>query len=89
MNEELKKFRTRWMRWLGQKTRIDRCCWTDLLNSNWIGWANDTLESHDKGLNIPKVTSGGMKFHYTKAIQCATMRELMKLDNLYATEKIR
>ena len=42
-SEKLKKFRTRWLRWLGQKTRQDKSYWTELLGSNWTGWVEGIL----------------------------------------------
>ena len=79
---ELEKFRTRWIRWLGQKTRVDRDTWTDLLDSNWHGWADTVLEEHD----LPN--TGTIKEIFTRAIRNADMSDLHKLDELYCQEKI-
>ena len=40
MKTELEKLRTRWYRFLGQKCRVDRDTWVELLNCNWADWAN-------------------------------------------------
>jgi len=88
MCKRLKKFKTRWMRWLGQKTRRGGVIWVDLLDTNWMGWADKVLNEHNIDYTTPNLTPKGVKDHYTKAIQCATMQELLRLDNLYAQDII-
>lgn len=44
MEDELKKFKIRWLRWLGQKTRYDQDIWVTLLDCNWSSWASKVLE---------------------------------------------
>ena len=91
MDNRLEKFRTRWYRWLGQKTRIDKSTWVELLDSNWIGWASNVLKKHN--INFKEVLWGnsdryGVKRHFSRAIKCADLRELGILDNLYCTDLI-
>jgi|GEM_PF-1710673 len=90
----LKKFRTRWMRWLGNKTRENRPDWTDLLQSNWSGWASQTLAKNGieiKGLNWQTDSNPiTIREYFKKAINVAQMDDLYKLDGLYCwqnTEK--
>jgi len=87
MKSDLEKFRTRWNRWLGQKTRHDRDSWVDLINTNWTGWAHSVFTSH--GIAHPSCDHSltGVYIFYSDAIRVATMKELLRLDNLYATEK--
>ena len=90
MKSELKKFRSRWQRWLGQKTRCDKPYWTTLLNCNWTSWVEQTLEAHN--FEPPSTIYNNrkdVKLWYSLAISVANMRELRRLDNLYATEKIK
>lgn len=93
MNEKekaLKRFRTRWRRWLGNKTRFDKSHWTTLLDSNWLGWVDRVFS--DNGFDYHGITcmSGPeeVKAAYGRAIDHATMNHLYKLDGLYAAEKI-
>lgn len=89
IENELQKFRSRWLRWLGQKTRCDKPFWTTLLNCNWTGWVEQTLEAH--GFKPPSKMYGrkNIKFWYSVAINEASMIELRRLDNLYCSEKIK
>jgi len=82
--ERLAKFRTRWLRWLGQKTRD---AWVDLLDSNWSGWASKTLDKHN--VEEPPLirTCESVRLLFSKAIECADMRDLHALDELYCIEK--
>ena len=85
IKSELEKFRSRWLRWLGQMTRCDRDTWTELLNCNWSGWANKVLDRVDH--QYPRVYSdtshSGVHYIYEEAIRIATMKELLELDNIY------
>ena len=90
---ELEKFRTRWLRWLGQKTRVDRFDkppWVALLDCNWKSWATSTLDKHSIGFNwLPVLASREkVKEYYTLAIKCADMEDLGRLDNLFAIELV-
>ncbi len=87
--ETLMKMRTRWLRWLGQKTRCDKPYWSTLLNCNWIGWAYKVLSNNniDKTLRIISSRTEVKEF-YRQAINLATPNELIKLDSLYADEKV-
>ncbi len=86
---DLKKFRTRWQRWLGQKCRKDKPYWTTLLNSEWTGWVDSVMR---KKLCIPPYimynTREGIKHYFDIAIHNADMSDLRRLDNLYCLEKM-
>lgn len=88
MKTELEKFRTRWYRWLGQKTRCDKYAWVTLLDCNWSGWASKVLEKHGFSVNplSPKSSRGDVKYYYEFAIAEADMEDLRKLDNIYITD---
>lgn len=87
MKTELEKFRTRWRRWLGNKTRFDKSAWTTLLDSNWTGWADRVLGDDYPGISFmtPREV---VKALYAEAIDRATMDDLRRLDSLYATERV-
>jgi hypothetical protein len=90
MKTELEKFRSRWLRWLGQKTRVDKSHWVTLLDCNWYGWATGVLDEHGVEYTSQQVhneTRENVKKLFTDAIERADIRALMKLDNLYAGEK--
>lgn len=88
MKTKLEKFRTRWFRWLGQKTREDRDTWVELLDCNWSGWPTKVLGR--VGLSYPSISiqSGRDDVYYifNCAIAEATMEELGQLDNIFCTE---
>ena len=82
--------RTRWRRWLGNKTRIHEPHWTTLLNSNWLSWASQVYD--DCGFEFPRINpmTGSreiVKAVYAKAIDNATMIHLSRLDGLYAADR--
>ncbi len=87
---QLKKLKTRWRRWLGQKTRWDKPYWTTLLSSNWLGWASSTLSKHGIDGRGPRLsaTVPEIKAYYSQAIEVADFWDLMKLDNQYANDLI-
>ncbi len=85
----LEKFRTRWRRWLGNKTRVDKPYWVTLLDSNfvtWVGIVFDDCGFEYHGISW-KTRRGQVKVQYLKAINNATMRHLYQLDELYVTDK--
>lgn len=87
---ELEKFRTRWMRWLGKKTRVDKPYWVTLLDANWSGWMNGTRLRHgieSAYRNLFESTREKVKADWIAAIKVADMNDLRKLDGLYADEK--
>jgi len=90
MSDELQKFRSRWKRWLGQKTRVDKSNWVTLLDSNWFGWATKVLDKHQLPYDIPRLCGDRLrvKNFFSVAINCADMEDLGGLDNLYVTERI-
>ena len=83
--DETEKFRTRWRRWLGQKTRRGEPHWTTLLDSTWSHWASSVLD--DEFPHWQDATRESVKAYWTRAINAATIRELYKLDEIYATER--
>ena len=87
--DELEKFRERWRRWLGNKTRIDKPYWVTLLDSNFVGWVDRVFT--DCGLEYHGLswTSNReqVKEQYLRAINLATMRHLQRLDELYVVAK--
>lgn len=91
METELEKFRTRWYRWLGQKTRCDKSYWVTLLDCNWIGWASKVLDRAGLDLGyLSPISSRTNVYHYFQtAIAEATMGELGKLDNIFCTDLIK
>lgn len=86
---ELEKFRTRWRRWLGNKTRIDKSYWLSLLNSNWIGWAQTVCDNAElEYIPLPFHSSREtVKSRFLDAINQADMKALYRLDELYVIEK--
>jgi hypothetical protein len=87
---ELEKFRSRWRRWLGQKTRIDKPYWITLLDINFCGWANQVRM--DAGLDYVHLGPFSadrklVKSIFLEAINHATMKQLLDLDELYLIEK--
>ena len=85
---QLKEFRTRWLRWLGQKTRRDGDAWATLSNCNWTAWASNTLDKHNVELSELSIMDGRMqiKKYFAKAIEVADLSDLHKLDQLYVNE---
>lgn len=84
----IKAMRTRWRRWLGQKTRIDKPYWTTLLDGNWRGWVSRVHQ--DKGTDVNHtaiILRPELKSIFLSAINIATMEELWRLDMLYCEDK--
>lgn len=44
---KVERFRTRWRRWLGNKTRVDKPYWVTLLDSRWSIWCERVCQSHE------------------------------------------
>ena len=86
----INKMRTRWKRWLGQKTRWDKPSWVTLLDSNWKAWASRVLSQNDiheqLDMYADRIT---IKNYYSKAIDIADMEQLGQLDMLYCEDKLR
>lgn len=87
MDNELKQFRIRWNRWLGQKCRRDKPYWLTLIDTNWFGWASDILEREYLFCPYASQTREEVKKYFAVAIQNANMSDLHKLDNLYCIDK--
>lgn len=91
MRTRLDKFRTRWLRWLGQKTRWDKDVWVELLASNWVGWVTDVLSRSGfevDWLSIKNQNCETVKNYWDIAIREATMEDLSKLDSLFAYDLV-
>lgn len=90
MKTELEKFRTRWYRWLGQKTRCDKDAWVTLLDCNWTGWASKILErvGLDLGYLGPTSSRSDVYHYFQTAIAEANITDLGRLDNIYANDLI-
>jgi hypothetical protein len=88
MRNDLEQFRTRWYRWLGQKCRTDKPYWLTLIDTNWFGWASNILEREYLFCPYASQTREEVKKYFHKAIECADMRDLRQLDNLYCEDKI-
>ena len=84
----LEQFRTRWRRWLGNKTRRDMPTWTTLLDSNWMGWVERVTPDYTP-LRLEAAGRESVKALWLAAIDAATMADLRRLDGLYAAEKAR
>ena len=89
MKSELEKFRTRWMRWLGQKCRAGGVGWVDLLDSNYSGWACNIIEKHNLEEIIPNINPKGSYDLFKTAIKLSDMSDLYKLDELYCQDMIK
>ena len=86
----LERFRSRWRRWLGNKTRKDKFYYLTLLQSNWMGWIDCVLGNQDivyRSLDF-RASREEIKELYLIAINHANLEMLMDLDGIYAAEKI-
>ena len=87
---ETEKFRTRWMRWLGQKCRLDKENWVTLLDSGWMAWVSCVYHKH----GIPYKPLGFMVDRvvvymvWQKAIEVSDMNDMHKLDGMYCTDNM-
>ena len=87
LSAEVEHFRTRWRRWLGNKTAAGKPYWTTLLDSRFSGWCRRVCRAH--GIEYEMAwTQESVKRMYSICIDAATMRELMKLDDIYASDKL-
>ena len=90
-SERLKKFRTRWLRWLGQKTRCDKDNWVELLDCNWSGWVTDVLSKSGievKWVPLKNQNCETVKKEWSIAIREASMNDLIRLDSIFCTDLI-
>lgn len=83
---ELSKLRTRWRRWLGNKTAQGLPYWVTLLDSNWTRWCRRVCDNHGLDYVMPWAQAAVKKM-YRQCIDVATLEELRSLDNIYAEEK--
>jgi len=85
MKSKLEKSRTRWRRFIGQKTRVGNTNWVDLLDSNWAGWVGKIIRK--AGFDITPITWESDLRHvyhsFNFAINEASMEDLRQLDELY------
>lgn len=88
MKTKLEIFRTRWRRFIGQKTRIGNANWVTLLDSNWAGWAGRIIQK--AGFDIDPITYETdiitVYHRFNFAINKATMEDLKQLDELYVQD---
>lgn len=90
MNPELKKLKTRWRRFFGQMFRKDRKTWTELLESQWICWAEKVLSRE----RFPRVSTDlkeknlrkRLYLYFNHAVDFSNTEELGKLDEIYCRE---
>ena len=82
----VQQFRTRWRRWLGNKTRRDMPTWVTLLDSNWMGWVERVSPDYIS-LRLEDAGRENVKALWLAAIDAASMDDLYRLDELYAAEK--
>ena len=89
---DLEKFKSRWRRFVGQKTRIDKPYWTSLLDNIWSSWCDKVLEENTFYFEPLRLFEQedklrmNLRNRFNLAIDCATMRDLIKLDNIYCQE---
>jgi len=91
-DKRLQQFRTRWRRWLGNKTATARPYWTTLLRDNWACWPPGVLRAHGikydrRNLRWNVVTPESVKKIFQQAIDVADFEELRALDGIYLEEK--
>ena len=86
--QQLNKFRSRWRRWLGNKTRRGKPYYLTLLDSNWLGWVDRVYQQFDLEYKQPGFLASReeIKALYLTAINMADMDLLQKLDSLFAAE---
>lgn len=85
----LEQFRTRWRRWLGNKTRLDKPYYVTLLESRWSGWVWRVYDDCGLAYERPGLLADPLTLRalWRKAIDHADMDMLRRLDGLYAAEK--
>lgn len=83
------KFRTRWRRWLGARTRVNDDDWTNLLNTNWSGWVTQVLIKHGLPPGKLPIWDGpiALRQYFLRAIDIADMDDMYKLDGIFAERK--
>ncbi len=88
---QLEQFRTRWMRWLGQKCRSDKPNWVTLLQSDWSGWVSKVCHKHKVSYTVlgPFADIEPIYKNYKKAIEIADLEDLQSLDMIYLDDKLR
>lgn len=85
------QFRTRWRRWLGQKTRWDSPTWVTLLSADWLAWVDRTYGECGlvyRPIRLEEATRERVKEVWLTAIDHADMRALCRLDGIYVAEKL-
>ena len=84
--DNLKYLKTRWRRWLGNKTAYNKPYWTSLLDTRWSCWCDCVCRNHSIKYEMDW-TREAVKSMYSLCIDIATMDELRNLDGIYAMEK--
>lgn len=86
IGNDLLRFRTRWRRWLGNKTARGKDHWVTLVDSRWSGWCREVCEDHGMDCDL-KWSREAVKRLYGRCIDVATFDELLALDGIYAAER--
>ena len=84
---EQEHFRTRWRKWLGNKTAAGKPYWITLLDSRWSDWCQAVCRDHEISYKMDW-TRESVKCMYRTCIDIATMRELIELDDIYAWQEV-
>lgn len=90
-NDATEQFRTRWRRWLGNKTKHGEPHWVTLLDSTWNGWVEEVRDQCGfdySPIHLEEVTRENIKARWLVAINHADMNMLRRLDGIYAAEKL-
>lgn len=85
---DIERLKTRWRRWLGNKTAQGKAYWTTLLDSTWSGWCRRVCENHEMYYEL-EWSREAVKRLYGRCIDVATFEELLALDGIYADELVR
>lgn len=85
---DIERLKTRWRRWLGNKTAQRKAYWTTLLDATWSGWCRRVCKSHEIEYRL-KWDREDVKRLYGRCIDVATFEELLALDGIYAAELVR
>lgn len=85
--DSVERFRTRWRRWLGNKTVAGKPYWVTLLDSEWSTWAKSVCQNHEIEYVI-EWRPASVKRMFSTCIDIATMEELVALDGIYASDMV-
>jgi len=85
---DLRRMRTRWRRWLGNKTARGKPYWVTLLDSSWSTWCFRVCDNHQIEYCELEWNREAVKQLYRSCIDVATFKELMRLDDIYAAQVV-